>query len=210
MNESVIVIKSMERKDFPPNGDKPASKVWNIVDEEGQRYACWADSLFKFLAVGNTVKVKYTEKQNGQYTNRNITAVASYDADTDSFGEWVEDARPKQGGGFGGKGGGWKPDPARDANIMRQSALNAAVALVSAAIPRAPKMHGLDVWANEVTKVAEIFRGHLGVGDKVLVLPVKVNSTKAPPAPKPAARPAPKPVIEAEVVEEPQEEEVPF
>ena len=70
--EKCICVTERESKELA--GGKT---VWELTTDEGGRFGCWdkglADAIGELPA---SVKVRYTEKKNGKYTNRTVLAVA--------------------------------------------------------------------------------------------------------------------------------------
>ena len=93
-------------------------------------------SLADFVGtkVGQSLEIEFTEKQNGQFTNRLITTA-------------VEPAAQEKNG--------WKRDPAESKLIIRQTALKAAVELFGALYQGKGKESGLST--KPVLQTAELF-----------------------------------------------------
>ena len=122
--ERLITVATVE-----PNTMATGKPVWNVEDGDGVRFSAFAQEVAEHLKPGAEIRIKYTEKKNGKYTNRYIQGVMIND-------QWI--TGPAKTGGFKpGFGGGYKVN---NESIETQVCLKAAVELATAVLANNPKM----------------------------------------------------------------------
>jgi len=120
--------------------------VYKLETDEGARLDCWDKTLYDVIAEGVAVKLRWTEKKNGEYTNRTVVGVSVLQ-ESGEFGPWLEQVKRA--------GSGPKQFDSDGAN--RRACLQAAATIVGAAIAKAASAGSVSVHTATTLKVAEEF-----------------------------------------------------